>query len=99
VWAAATLGRIGPSSLRGWTRDRLSKLASALLSKGVISAAWYAILTGLALLFVGLALASVSGNDTPAGVAGVACLLAGLWQLEHGLRSKFQRAPSKHDES
>jgi len=71
----------------------LRKLTSALLSKGVISAGWYAILTGLALLLVGLALASVSGDDTAAGVVGVACLLAGLWQLERGLRSEFQRRP------
>jgi ABC-type transport system involved in cytochrome c biogenesis permease component len=76
----------------------LRTLALALLSKGVISAGWYSILAGLALLFVGLALASVSGDDAAAGVVGVACLLAGLWQLERGLRSEFQRRPQANDD-
>jgi hypothetical protein len=71
----------------------LRNFASALLSKGVISAGWYAVLTGLALFLVGLALASVADDDTAAGVVGVVCLLAGLWQLERGLRTEFQRRP------
>ena len=47
---------------------------------------------------VGLALASVSGDDTAAGVVDVACRLAGLWQLERGLRSEFQRRLRGHDD-
>ena len=73
------------------------KLPSALLSRGVISAGWYAILTGLALLVVGLALASVAGDDTAAGVVGVACFAGAWWQLERGLRSEFQRRPRASD--
>jgi hypothetical protein len=69
----------------------LRKLALALLSKGVLCAGWYSILTGLMLLVVGLALASVSRDDPAAGVVGVVFLLAGAWQLERGLRSEFQR--------
>jgi len=71
----------------------LRKLASALLSKGVISAGWYSILTGLVLLVVGLALASASRDDPAAGVVGVVSFLAGVWQLQRGLRSEFQRRP------
>jgi len=74
------------------------KLALALLSKAVISAGWYSILTGLALLFVGLGLASVSGDDIAAGFVGVACLMTGLWQLERGLRWEFQRRPRASDD-
>ena len=73
----------------------LRKLASALLSKGVLSAGWYSILTGLMLLVVGLALASVSRDDPAAGVVGVVFFLAGAWQLERGLRSEFQRRPDR----
>ena len=75
----------------------LRRLASVLLSKGVISAGWYAILTGLALLYVGWGLASASGGDRAAGVVSVVALLAGVWQLERGLRSEFQRRPRASD--
>jgi tetrahydromethanopterin S-methyltransferase subunit C len=75
----------------------LRRLASGLLSKGVISAGWYSILTGLVLLVVGLALASVSGEDRAAGVVSVVAVLGGVWQLERGLRSEFQRRPRARD--
>ena len=71
----------------------LRRLVSALLVKGVISVGRYAILTGLALLVVGWALASVSAVDPAADVVGVVALLAGVWQLERGVRSEFQRRP------
>ena len=76
----------------------LRTLASAMLSKGVLSAGWYSILTGLVLLILGLALASVSGDDHAAGVVGVVSFLAGGWQLERGLRSELQRRPRSSDE-
>ena len=78
----------------------LRKLASALLSKGVLNAGSYSILTGLAMLLVGLALASVSSDDPAAAVVGVVFFLTGAWQLERGIRSEFQRRtlPS-HDQS
>lgn len=67
-------------------------LAAALLSKGVISPGWYSILTGLALLLVGVGLASISLSADPvAGVVGLVFLLAGLWQLERGVRSELRR--------
>ena len=76
----------------------LRTLASALLSKGVLSAGWYSILTGLVLLILGFALASVSGDDPAAGVVGVVSFLAGVWQLQRGLRSEFTRRPRSSDE-
>ena len=76
------------------TMTTLRRLVSHLLVKGVISAGWYSILTGLALFVVGWALASVPlRDDLAAGVVGVVALLAGVWQLERGLRSEFQRRP------
>ena len=73
----------------------LRKLVSALLSRGVLSAGWYSILTGLALLILGLALAAVSRDDPAAGVVSVVFFLAGAWQTERGLRSEFQRRPGR----
>jgi len=71
----------------------LRTLVSALLSKGVLSAGWYSILTGLVLMIVGVALASVSHDDPAAGVVGVFLFLTGLWQLERGVRSEFRATP------
>ena len=73
-------------------------LVAALLSKGVLSAGWYSILTGLALVVLALALASVSRDDHAAGVVALASGLAGAWQLERGLRSEFQRRPRPSDD-
>jgi uncharacterized membrane protein len=77
----------------------LRKLASALLSRGVLSAGRYSILTSLVLMMVGLALASVYRDDPAAGVVGVVSFLAGAWQLERGLRSELQRRQPSDDES
>jgi tetrahydromethanopterin S-methyltransferase subunit C len=74
------------------------RFLSAMLSKGVISAGWYSILTGLVLVLVGLALASVARDDPAAGLVGVLLLLMGVWQLERGLRSEFQRRPQPSDD-
>jgi hypothetical protein len=76
----------------------LRRLLSILLSKGVISAGWYSILTGLVLVIVGLALASGSRDDPAAGVVGLLLFLVGVWQLERGLRSEFQRRPQPSDD-
>jgi hypothetical protein len=71
----------------------MGKLGSTLLSKGVVSSGWYSILTGLALLVVGFALGSVKGDDPAAGPVGGASFLAGLWQLQRGVRLTFPRRP------
>ena len=76
----------------------LRKLVSALLSRGMLTAGGYSILTGLALFVVSLALASASSNDPAAGVVGVVLFLAGVWQLERGVRSEFQRRPRSSDD-
>jgi hypothetical protein len=76
----------------------LRRLVSAMLAKGRLSAGWYSILTGLALILVGLALASVARDDPAAGVVGVVLFLLGVWQLERGLRSEFQRRPRPSDD-
>jgi DMSO reductase anchor subunit len=69
----------------------LRTAASVVLSRGVISAGWYAILTGVAMLFVAWALASVGGQDPAAPVVAVVLAVTGVWQLERGLRAEFQR--------
>jgi hypothetical protein len=76
----------------------MGKLGSTLLSKGVISSGWYSILTGSALLVVGLALGSVAGDDPAAGPVGGVSFLAGLWQLQRGLRLTFPRRPPAADD-
>jgi tetrahydromethanopterin S-methyltransferase subunit C len=85
-------------SLLSWPMTTLRTLAATLLSKGVLSAGWYSILTGLVLLVVGVAAASGSRDDPAAGVVGVIFFLAGAWQLERGLRSEFQRRPRPSDD-
>jgi hypothetical protein len=71
---------------------------SRLMSTGVLSAGWYSVLTGLALLFVAYALGTVSGDDAAALPVAVALAVTGLWQLERGLRAEFQRRPKSTDE-
>lgn len=82
------------SSLPSLNMTSLRALAAGLLSKGVLSTGWYSILTGLALVIVGLALASVSSDDPAADVVGLVFFLLGAWQTARGLRSEFQRRPS-----
>ena len=69
----------------------LRALAFALMSKGVISAGWYSILTGLALLYVAYALGSVADSDPAAPYVAVVLAVAAVWQLECGVRSQCQR--------
>ena len=69
----------------------LRRITAALMSKGVISAGWYSILTGLALLYVAYALSSVADSDPAAPyVAGLLAVL-GVWQLGRGVRLEFLR--------
>jgi len=68
----------------------LRTLLSAVLSKGVLSAGWNAIWTGLAMLYVAVVLGSATG-DPAAPFVSVVLALAGLWQLERGVRAEFQR--------
>jgi glycerol uptake facilitator-like aquaporin len=72
--------------------------ASRLMSTGVLSAGWYSILTGLALLYVAYALGSVSGDEAAPFVA-IALAVTGAWQLERGVRAEFQRRPKSTDEA
>ena len=71
-------------------------VASRLMSTGVLSAGWYSVLTGLALLYVSYALGSVSG-DTAAPFVAAALAVTGVWQLERGLRAEFQRRSKSTD--
>jgi hypothetical protein len=69
----------------------LRTVVAALMSKGVISAGWYSILTGLALLYVAYTLASVSDSDPAAPYVAVLFAVAGVWQLWRGVRLEFRR--------
>jgi hypothetical protein len=66
-------------------------VASTLMSKGVLSAGWSSVLTGLALLFVAYALRSVADDDAAAPFVAVVLALAGIWQLVRGLRAELQQ--------
>jgi glycerol uptake facilitator-like aquaporin len=74
-------------------------IASRLMSTGVLSAGWYSVLTGLALLFVAYALGSVSEDDAAAPFVAIALAVAGVWQLERGLRAEFRRRPRSADQA
>ena len=69
------------------------------MSTGVLSAGWYSVLTGVALLLVAYALGFVSQDDATALPVGLALGMTGLWQLERGLRAEFQRSPKSTDKS
>ena len=54
------------------------------MSKGVISAQWYSMLTGLALLYVAYLLGSVADSDPAAPFVAVLLAIAGVWQAWAG---------------
>ena len=70
------------------------------MAMGVLSAGWYLILTGAVLLYVAYLLGSVSWDvDRAAPVVAIGLAVAGLWQLERGVRAEFQRRPESTDQS
>ncbi len=78
----------------------LRAAASRLMSVGVLSAGWYAILTGLTLLYVAYLLGSVSpGDDGAAPFVALMLGITGVWQLERGLRAEFQQRPKPPGEA
>ena len=59
---------------------------------GVLSAGWYSILTGGALLYLAYVLGTVSWSaDRAAPFVAAACAVTGVWQLIRGLRAEFRR--------
>ena len=76
----------------------LRTVVSALMSKGVLSAGWGSILTGVAFVFVASLLGSVAEDDSAAPFVAVVLAVAGAWQLERGLRAEFQRRPKPTDQ-
>jgi hypothetical protein len=76
----------------------LRTVVSALMSKGVLSAGWNSILTGVALVYAAWLVGSVGDDDRAAPFVAVLLAVAGVWQLERGLRAEFQRRPWPTDE-
>jgi hypothetical protein len=72
----------------------LRAIAARLMSWGVISSAWYAILTGTALLLVAWLLASGGGSDRAAPYVAVVLAVAGVSQLGRGIQVR----PAKVDD-
>jgi hypothetical protein len=70
----------------------LRTLAAALLSKGVISRGWYAILTGLAMLYVVWVISPVAGDDPAVPFVAVALAVTGVWSIERGVRLERGRS-------
>jgi hypothetical protein len=66
-------------------------IASALMSKGVISRGWNSILTGVALLYVAYLLRGVGDTDSAAPFVAVALGVAGVWMTARGIWSEFRR--------
>jgi len=77
---------------------RARTVARWLLSKGVLSAGWYSVLTGLALAYVAYLIGSASEDDAAAPLVAVALAVAAIWQLERGLRAEFRRSSDSPDE-
>jgi protein-S-isoprenylcysteine O-methyltransferase Ste14 len=71
----------------------------ALLSRGVISPGWYAILTGLAMLYVVWLIAPVAHTDRAIPVVAVVLAITGIWSIERGLRSQLRRHPRADEAS
>lgn len=67
----------------------LRDLARALLSKGVLSRGWYAVLTGLAMLFVVWLIAPIADTDPAVPAVAVVLALTGIWSIACGLRSQY----------
>ena len=72
-------------------------VASALMSKGVLSAGWNSILTGLALLYVAYLLGSAFSDDAAAPYVAVVSAVAGAWQVERGVRAELRRRRQSSD--
>jgi hypothetical protein len=73
-----------------------SRVASRLMSAGMLSAGWYSVLIGLALLYVSYLLGSVPEDDAAGMPVAIALAVTGVWQLERGLRAAFQRGAGVH---
>jgi hypothetical protein len=72
----------------------LGAAASHLMARGVLSAGWYSILTGLALLYLAYVLGRIPWDiDRAALLVSVALGATGVWQLTRGLQAEFQRKP------
>lgn len=76
----------------------LRKAFAALLSLGVPSPGWYAILTGCALILVAKALGSVADTDPAAPYVAVVLAVTGVWQLERGVRAELRRRRVRTDD-
>ncbi len=77
----------------------VSAASSRLMAKGLLSAGWHSILTGLVLLYLAYVLGRIPWDvDRAAPFVSVAFAATGLWQLTRGLRAEFQRRPKSTDE-
>jgi hypothetical protein len=75
----------------------LRKAFAALLSLGVPSPGWYAILTGCALILVARALGYAADTDPAAPYVAVVLAVTGVWQLERGVRAELRRRRMRRD--
>lgn len=62
-----------------------------LVSFGALSAGWYAVLTGVVMLYLAYLLGSAAGDDAAAPYVAVGLAVTGVWQLERGIRAELQR--------
>jgi len=67
------------------------------MSRGALSAGWYSVLTGLAMLFVAYMLGAASEDDAAAPFVAIVLAVTGVWQLARGLRDEFQGRPKSPD--
>jgi hypothetical protein len=69
----------------------LRRYFSGLWTTGLISPGWYAVLTGLAMLFVVWLLMPVTGDDPAVPFVALALTLTGIWSIVRGVRLERDR--------
>jgi hypothetical protein len=69
----------------------LRAVGAYVLSKGVISRGWYAILTGIAMIYAVLVIAPASDTDPAAPFVAVALAVTGIACIERGVRLERRR--------
>jgi hypothetical protein len=75
----------------------LRRIVAAVMARGVISPGWYAVWTGLAMLFVVWLLVPIWRTDPMAPVAAAVLAVLGLRSVVRGVRLELQpSAPGRH---
>jgi hypothetical protein len=62
-----------------------------LMSVGALSAGWYSLLTGAAMLYLAYLLGTAAGDDPAAPYVAIVLAVTGIWQVERGVRAELRQ--------